>query len=113
MFLDHVALHAASFTTMLPFGEVHFALGPSSLATHNVSAQRRKAAVAELARVVAPGGGIILLELMGYAAGYEEALRHVRGWKNVEVSMESAEVLYDFGPCQILLARKPELQTVQ
>ena len=85
----------------------------SRFAIHDVSAQRRKAAVAELARVVAPGGGIILLELMGYAAGYEEALRHVRGWKNVEVSMESAEVLYDFGPCQILLARKPELQTVQ
>ena len=73
---------------MLPFGEGPFALVTSRLAIYNVSAQRRKAANAELARVCPPGRRMIILELMGYAAGYEEALRHVRGWKNVEVSME-------------------------
>ena len=56
---------------------------------------------------------MVILELMGYAAGYEEALRRVCGWKNVEVIMESAEVLLGVWPYRILLATKPELQTVQ
>lgn len=69
MFLDHVALQAASFTTMLPLEEGHFALVTSRLATHNVSDQEWKAAVAELARVVAPGGRMIILELIDTLLG--------------------------------------------
>lgn len=98
---------------MLSFEEGHFALFTPSLAIHNVSAQERKAAIVELARVVVPEGRMIILELMGYAARYEETLRRVCGWKDVEVNMGSAEVLFGVWLCQILLARKPELQTVQ
>ena len=110
--LDHVALHTASFTTRLPFEDGHFALVTSSLAIHNVSTQERKAAITELARVTAQGGRMIILELMGYAAGYEDTLRGVCGWEDVQVSMGSAEVLFGVWPCQILLARKPVLETV-
>ena len=56
---------------------------------------------------------MIIFELMEYIAGYEETLRRVCGWKNVEVSMGSAEVLLGVWLCQILLARKPDLQTVR
>lgn len=105
--LDHVALHTASFTTTLPFDDNHFALVTSSLAIHNVSAHERKVAVAELARITAPGGRIIILELMGYAQGYKETLRKVCGWQDVEVSMAGAEVMFGAWPCQVLAARKP------
>lgn len=108
--LDHVALHTNSFTTRLPFEDGHFALVTSSLAIHNVSAQERKYAIAELARVTSPGGQMIILELMGYVAGYEHTLHDVCGWEDVDVSMGSAKVLFGVWPCQVLIARKPRLE---
>ena len=81
----------------------------SSLAIHEVSHKERKTVIMEPARVTAPGGRMIILELMGYAVGYEDTLRGVCDWGDVEVSTGSAEVVIGFWPCQILVARKLNL----
>lgn len=92
--LDHVALHSASFTNTCSFYNNPFALVTSSLALHAVSAHEKEVAAAELVRVAASGGRIIILELMGYAHGYKETLRNVCAWQDVEVSTSSAEVKF-------------------
>ena len=111
--LDRVALHTASFATRLPFENGHFALVTSSLAIREFLHKERKTVIMELARVTAPGGRIIILEPMGYAVGYEDTLRGVCNWGDVEVSMGSAEIVINFWPCQILVARKLNLKTAQ
>jgi nuclear transport factor 2 (NTF2) superfamily protein len=67
----------------LPFPDDSFDLGLASLAVHNLPAGDRRGAVAELLRVVRPGGRIVILDFQG-AAGYASTLRE--GGADVTVS---------------------------
>ncbi|KAK1763069.1 hypothetical protein QBC33DRAFT_480563 [Phialemonium atrogriseum] len=104
--LDYAVLHTASFTERLPFADGVFSLVTSSLAIHNVSRDGQAAAVKEIARVCAPGGRVIIVDL--FRVKDHSALLRDMGWKNVRVKGAGIRMLFGILPCQILTAVKPE-----
>ncbi|KAJ3560844.1 hypothetical protein NP233_g10568 [Leucocoprinus birnbaumii] len=103
----HTILHTASFTEPFPFAESSFSLVTSNLAIHNAKREGRLVAVREMARVCAPGGKIIIIDLYGYFKDHKTVLEEEMGWKDVDVSMVGFKMLYGTLPCQILTATKP------
>ncbi|KND93938.1 hypothetical protein TOPH_01568 [Tolypocladium ophioglossoides CBS 100239] len=72
--VPHTVLHTASFTARLPFADAAFALVTSNLALHNAPREGRLAAVKEMARVCAPGGSIVIVDLYGYFKDHRATL---------------------------------------
>lgn len=85
----------------LPFAEGSFDVVLSSLALHNIhSGAERRRAVAEIARVVAPGGRVALLDIR-HTGQYARALRD-RGF----VVERSRPRLWSFPPSRQVIARR-------
>lgn len=103
--LDQVVLHTASFTE-LPFRDASMDLVTASLSVHNVDKEARRRAIIEAARVLRPGGYLVILELYGYVGEYGEVLRDL-GWEDVRIELGGLGVMYGAWPCQWLKARKP------
>jgi SAM-dependent methyltransferase len=109
--LDHVVLHTANFIRDLPFKDGAFGVITASLSLHNVSATERQSAIDEMIRICAPGGCMIVLDLMGYVSGCRDSLaRH--GWTDVSLEFGGAKVMFGIWPCQLLKARKPLVETL-
>jgi ubiquinone/menaquinone biosynthesis C-methylase UbiE len=104
--LDHTVLHTASFTEKFPFADGSFSLIASSLAIHNVQREGQAAAVREIARVCAPGGRVIIVDLFGVKD--HGALLKRLGWTDVHIKGAGIRMVYGVLPCQILTAVKPE-----
>ncbi|MFF5295966.1 class I SAM-dependent methyltransferase [Paractinoplanes globisporus] len=80
---DRVDAHDGDMR-QLPFPDNDFDLALASLAIHNLPPADRAGAVTELARVVRPGGHIVILDFEA-TAGYADALR-AAGASDVRVS---------------------------
>lgn len=107
--LDGVVLHTANFT-QLPFHDNTMALVTASLSLHNADKASREKAIREAARVLQPGGYLVILELGGYISQYRSVLESV-GWSNLVIEFGGPQVMFGAWPCQILRARKPGLET--
>jgi SAM-dependent methyltransferase len=105
--LDYVVLNEASFTEPFPFEDGVFSLITSSLAIHNVAREGRSTAVAEIARVCAPGGTVIIVDLYGFFKDHVGVLKSL-GWEDVHVTRAGLRMMYGILPCQILRATKPK-----
>lgn len=106
--LDHLVLHTADFT-QLPFQDGTMALVTASLSIHNADKASRKKAILEAARVLQPGGYLVILELGGYISQYKSELESA-GWTDLETEFGGLQVMFGAWPCQILRARKPVLE---
>jgi SAM-dependent methyltransferase len=104
--LDLAVLHTADFTARLPFADGAFALVTASLSLHNVGKEGRAKGVREVARVCAPGGRVVVVELYGYISGYAEVLKEL-GWKDIQVKTGGLQVMFGTWPSQIMTAQKP------
>lgn len=104
--LDQVILHTVDFTN-LPFKDETIGLVTASLSIHNADKAARQKAIAEVARVLRPGGFLIILELMGYIAQYRTVLASL-GWREIHTQFGGLRVMFGAWPCQILHAVKPE-----
>jgi SAM-dependent methyltransferase len=105
--LDYAVLHEGSFTESFPFADGVFSLITSSLAIHNVAREGRRAALAEIARVCAPGGKVIIVDLYGFFKDHVGILKSL-GWEDVRVVAAGLRMMYGILPCQILQATKPK-----
>jgi SAM-dependent methyltransferase len=103
--LDQVVLHTADFTA-LPFADNQMSLVTASLSIHNASPVDRQHGISEICRVCRPGGRVLILDLMGYVADYEQILKSA-GWQDVHMAIGGMKVMFGLWPCQILKARKP------
>lgn len=106
--LDHIALHTADFA-QLPFQDSTMALVTASLSLHNADKASREKAILEAARVLRPGGYLVILELGGYVAQYKGVLESA-GWTDITTEFGGLQVMFGAWPCQILRARKPVLE---
>lgn len=71
---DRIALHTADMTE-LPFPDASFDVVTSALAVHNIpTSDQRNQAIAEMARVLKPGGRLVLVDIM-HTDDYAKALR--------------------------------------
>lgn len=102
---DHVVLHTASFAE-LPFRDGSMGLVTASLSIHNADKPTREKAIASAARVLRPGGFLVILELAGYVGEYRKVLE-AKGWTDVETAFGGMQVMFGIWPCQVLKARKP------
>ncbi|KAL1847325.1 hypothetical protein Plec18167_001402 [Paecilomyces lecythidis] len=102
---DYVVLHTADFTE-LPFRNDSFALVTASLSIHNVGKQARNKAIKEAARVLRPGGYLVILDLWGYPGQYKAVLEDL-GWTDVNCTFGGVRVMFGMWACQVLKARKP------
>ncbi|KAJ5832212.1 hypothetical protein N7474_000523 [Penicillium riverlandense] len=102
---DYTVLHTADFTR-LPFRDGVMSLITASLSIHNADKASREQAMHEAARVLRPGGFLVILELGGYIAQYRKVLESA-GWSEIETSWAGLQVMFGAWPCQILKARKP------
>jgi SAM-dependent methyltransferase len=99
---ERVEAHTGDMRLM-PFADASFHAAVSNLAIHNISgAEGRAAAVAEIARVVKPGGRVAIADFAGTAL-YTQTLRRL-GWRDVRRSGPSFLI---FPPVRIVTARKP------
>lgn len=105
--VDMAVLHTASFTETFPFADGVFGLVTANLSIHNAQREGRIFAVKEMARVCAPGGRVVIVDLYGYFKDHRVALEEC-GWTGVDVSLVSFKMMYGVLPCQILTATKPE-----
>lgn len=105
--VPHTVLHTASFTARLPFADAAFTLVTSNLALHNAPRDGRLAAVKEMARVCAPGGTVVVIDLYGYFKDHRATLEGL-GWEGVEVEQVGFRMLYGVLPCQMLTATAPK-----
>lgn len=105
--VGETVLHTASFTETLPFRDGAFSLVTSNLAIHNAKKEGRRFAVREMARVCAPGGKILLVDLYGYFGEHKAVLAEL-GWTEVEVSLVGWKMMFGTLPCQMLVATKPQ-----
>lgn len=103
--LDQIVLHTADFT-QLPFADETMGLVTASLSIHNVAKESREKAIMEAARVLRPGGLLVVLELSGYANQYCRILKSL-GWEKVGFQLAGRQVMFGAWPCQILRATKP------
>lgn len=138
---DDIVLHSASFLD-LPYADNVFSLVTSSLArafhlysqcqcslptqltvhssycmpritVHNPpDKEDRKKAIEELARVLKPGGTLLLLDLSGSATTklYETTLRGL-GWHDVKRSFAGMGVAFGLWYCETIIACKPKTRT--
>ena len=106
--IDQTTLHTASFTEKFPFKDDTFSLITSSLALHNAKDNGRLDAVREIARVCAPGGQVVIIDLYGFFKQHKAVLEEELGWTNVQVSQIGWKMLFGSLPCQILRATKPK-----
>ena len=98
---ERVELHTGDMRSM-PFADASFDAAVSSLAIHNIAGSAgRRAAVAEIARVVKPGGRVLIVDIGGTAV-YERTLREL-GW-NVRRSGLRFSI---FPPVRVVSGRKP------
>lgn len=102
---DYVVLHTADFT-QLPFRDGTMSLITASLSIHNADKASREKAIHEAARVLRPGGILVILELGGYMAEYRKVLES-DGWSQIETDFAGVQMMFGPWPCQILKARKP------
>lgn len=102
---DHVVLHTGSFAE-LPFRDGSMGLVTASLSIHNADRPTREKAIASAARILRPGGFLVILELAGYAGEYRKVLES-KGWTDIETAFGGMQVMFGIWPCQILKARKP------
>jgi SAM-dependent methyltransferase len=73
---DRIRLHTADMTE-LPFPDASFDVVTSALAVHNIpDSDRRDQAIAEMARVLKPGGRLVLVDIM-HTDDYAQVLRNV------------------------------------
>jgi SAM-dependent methyltransferase len=105
--VDMAVLHTASFAETLPFADGVFGLVTANLSIHNAKREGRLFAVREMARVCAPAGRIVIVDLYGYFGDHKSVLEEC-GWTGVHVSFVGFKMLYGVLPCQILTATKPE-----
>lgn len=103
--MPFVVLHRTSFTDT-PFADDVFGLVTSSLAIHNTSKRQRKAGVLECARVLHPGGKLVLVDMKGYPASYEKWLREI-GWTDLKRQWCGPRLLYGVVWCEALVGVKP------
>jgi len=76
---------------------------------HNPSsADDRRKAVEELARVVKPGGVMVVLDLAGFSLTrlYAKTLTKM-GWKDVKCEFAGMGVMFGIWYCNIVTAQKP------
>ncbi|KAK9444722.1 methyltransferase [Metarhizium brunneum] len=104
--LDLTVLHTASFTKTFPFADGVFGLVTASLSIHNAQREGRVFAVKEMARVCAPGGRVIIVDLYGYFKQHRRALEE-SGIRDIRVSLLGFGMIYGILPCQLLTAIKP------
>lgn len=104
--VDQVVLHSVSFAERLPFCDGAFTLVTASLSIHNVTAVERQTAVREAARVCAPGGRMLILDLAQYVGGYAKTLKQM-GWTDVTTKFAGPEVIFGVVPCWWLVAQCP------
>jgi SAM-dependent methyltransferase len=105
--LDRTVLHTASFTETLPFADGVFGLVTANLSLHNANREGRLFAVEEVARVCAPGGRVVIVDLYGYFKDHERVLGEC-GWTGVEVSLLGLDMMFGIWPCEMLAATRPE-----
>ncbi|CAF1238141.1 unnamed protein product [Adineta steineri] len=104
--LEYIILHTGTFLD-LPFADDSFCLVTSSLAIHNVSNKEEKQrAIRECARVTKPGGWLLIVDLKGSVALYENTLREL-GWHSIERKWAGMKMMYGMWPCEILKGTKP------
>lgn len=98
---DRVELHTGDMLAM-PFADASFDVAVSNLAIHNVAGDAgRRAAISEIARVVKPGGRVLIVDFAGtalYARTLQEAGWTVRR-SGLRVSI--------FPPVRVVEGRKP------
>jgi ubiquinone/menaquinone biosynthesis C-methylase UbiE len=99
---ERVEVHTGDMRSM-PFADGSFELAVSNLAIHNLpGAAERARALREIARVVAPGGRVLLVDFAGTAA-HLATLREL-GWQEVKRSRPYLQI---FPPVRAVSARKP------
>lgn len=107
---DRIELHTADLRE-LPWKKPKFDLVCSAAALHNIKGTPdRKQAVSEAARVLKPGGRIVIADI-AKTGEYIEALREA-GMENVQRS--NAGLGYNYGlltPTRIVTATRPETQS--
>ncbi|KAJ6438386.1 histone acetylation protein 2 [Purpureocillium lavendulum] len=109
--VPHTVLHTASFAERFPFADAAFSVVASNLALHNAARRdARRAAVREMARVCAPGGALVIVDLAGYFGDHRAVLADELRWPGVDVAFVGVRMLYGVVPCQILRATKPTAQ---
>lgn len=102
---EYIVLHTASFAE-LPFRDSSMALVTASLSIHNPDLPVRDKAIAEAARVLKPGGHLVIFELAGYIGEYRKVLESC-GWKQIETYYGGLQTMFGFWPSQVLKAKKP------
>lgn len=96
-----VELHTGDMRS-LPFADASCDVAVSNLAIHNVSASDgRRAAIREIARVVKPGGRVLLVDIAGTAL-YARTL-HELGWEAARSGLRFGI----FPPVRVVRGRKP------
>ncbi|GAB5593944.1 hypothetical protein Unana1_08844 [Umbelopsis nana] len=103
--LDYGVLHTASFCNM-PFVDNSFAFITSSLSLHNASSKDQKAGIMECARVLKPGGMILVVDLYPRVKYYAKWLIQL-GWTDVSTVWSGPKMMYGVLPCQTMRAIKP------
>ncbi|KAK2590184.1 hypothetical protein QQS21_012135 [Conoideocrella luteorostrata] len=103
--IDLSVLHTASFTETFPFVDNIFGLVTANLSIHNTKREGRVFAVKEMARVCAPGGKIVIVDLFGFFGDHKAVLEEL-GWKDVDVTFAGFKMMYGCLPCQVLTASK-------
>ncbi|KAH8900590.1 putative methyltransferase [Thozetella sp. PMI_491] len=104
--LDFTVLHNASFAEQLPFADGVFSLITASLSIHNAEKQGRIRAIKEAARVCAPGGKLIVVDLSGFFNDHSATLKG-EGWNDITIRWAGMRMMYGVLPCQILTGTKP------
>lgn len=98
---DRIAVETGDITK-LPYPDASFDAIISMIVLHNIPSRRaRDQALRELARVLKPGGRMIIFDLL-HTSRYAEVLRNA----GLKVEILSRDILWLL-PCRSLLARKP------
>ncbi|KAJ5368073.1 altered inheritance of mitochondria protein 6 [Penicillium cataractarum] len=103
--LDHIVLHTADFT-QLPVEDETMGLVTASLSFHSVRRATREKAIMEMARVLRPGGLLVVVELSGAPKQFSYILKSL-GWDKVEFRLAGWQSMGSSWPCEVLRATKP------
>ncbi|CAO1633207.1 unnamed protein product [Parajaminaea phylloscopi] len=101
------ALYKGSFLE-LPFEDNTFGLVTSSLALHNPKTQDdRYKAVTELARVLKPGGTLLIFDLGGYVRHFRNHVKDTLKWPDAKMTWAGMGTNFGAWPTYVLRAKKP------